>query len=97
MNVHERYEYFMSVLMYKIMNNQTGNDLREMFQYASDIHTYNTRGADSGKLHIPRYPVECFKKKACIMLELKYGTILIKILKCPVVFRVLKTFINTSS
>ena len=62
MNVHERYEYFMSVFMYKIMNNQTANDLREMFQYASDIHTYNTRGANSGKLHIPRCSVECFKK-----------------------------------
>ena len=44
------------------MNNQAPSDLRWMFQYASDIHTYDTRGADSGKLYVPRCSVECFRR-----------------------------------
>ena len=62
MNIEERFRYFTSVLMYKVINHETTVTLHDMFKYVRDCHAYNTRGADFGHLLVPKGNVECFKK-----------------------------------
>ena len=62
MNVEDRLKYFTSILMYKIMNRDTTVTLHDMFQLVQNYHTYNTRGAESGLLVVPKCNIECFKK-----------------------------------
>ena len=62
MNMEERYNYFISVLMYKVLNGEVTSNLCNMFEYVSATHNHNTRNAASGQLKLPKCSVECFKR-----------------------------------
>ena len=41
-------------LMYKIENGLAAADLKQMFVKSEDLHSYDTRSANSGNFHLPK-------------------------------------------
>ena len=58
MNIHQRYQYFALLLMYKCLNNQTPSYLSSQFNYVSS----STRNATNKNLLLPRPNTELLKR-----------------------------------
>ena len=62
MSVSDRYKYFISILMYKCVNNPNENPLSKFFTFSKSIHNYKTRKALNEDLAIPKLRTEQFKR-----------------------------------
>ena len=57
-----RVEYQSCIMMYKAMNNQTPQDISNLFTMASEIHNRNLRSAEQNILRIP-YARTCYYER----------------------------------
>ena len=53
-SIDQRYNYFMSVIIFKCLHQSSSNIISESFIYANDTHLYATRYASNNNLHVPK-------------------------------------------
>ena len=54
MSIDQRYNYFMSVIIFKCLHQSSSNIINESCIYANDTHLYSTRYASNNNLHVPK-------------------------------------------
>ena len=54
MSIDQRYNYFMSVILFECLRQSSSNIISESFIYADDTHLYSTRYASNNNLHVPK-------------------------------------------
>ena len=62
MNVHQRRDYFMSILMFKCIHGLAPDYLCNEITMQNEISERTTRSLSSFKVHVPYASIECFKK-----------------------------------
>ena len=61
MNVHQRRDYFMSILMFKCIHGLAPDYLCNEITMQNEISERTTRSLSSFKVHVPYASIECFK------------------------------------
>ena len=62
MNLRQRYNYFISTLMYKCLNGKSPSYLANLFKSVSSIHNRDTRQSSNNSLYLPKPNVESFRR-----------------------------------
>ena len=73
LNVRSLLELDMGIFMYKCQNKLMPDSITNLFRTVDSVHSYQTRGAKSGNLYIPKSLHSSAQKCLSQTMVLKYG------------------------
>ena len=87
MNIHQRLSYFLSILVFKCLNNQAPTYLTELLNYVTDHQTYNTRSVSNNLLLVPCSHLSLFRQSFHFAGSSLWNTLPISITKCDNIYK----------